>query len=340
MTLKQMFYVLFLIYYLPQNEGVFCGQGLCDCLMDIYTIDCTDRNLDKLPEFQTIYKESTETLFLDNNNIKFISFDRKKWVSLETVHVKNNPISCTNVDDLTERGIFVVYNNCLKRPNSTTLISFTNTTENALNVSDLNTRIRKSFSTSRPTGNLPTIRRRTSPSRTPGIINRSWHVTRKPTTAQEITRTMGLSTRKFRRSSPFLQSTTKLGTSVTERRLTKPRENVTPQLLPSTFMGGRGVVGYTSQSSVVSLVLIIIGCSLVVLVATAITIWKLKGKCRKCMERKRRRNRRMYRRREETLELEEVVCKAEGPSVIGSATLRRRSRSPTPSVENLLPKRD
>ena len=86
-----MFCVLILIYALPQSEGKFCRQGLCDCFMDIYTIDCTNRNLDKLPKFQTIYEESTEILFLDNNIIRFVSIDKMKWASLETVYIKKQP---------------------------------------------------------------------------------------------------------------------------------------------------------------------------------------------------------------------------------------------------------
>ena len=75
-------------------------------------VDCSDRHLDDIPNFDPLITRSTVTIYLRNNFIQHPQINKTLWISLKTMYLENNPVYCEYIQSLEVQNITVVYSNC------------------------------------------------------------------------------------------------------------------------------------------------------------------------------------------------------------------------------------
>ena len=82
-----------------------CGTpAVCNCINDLRWVDCSNRDLEEIPDFPRFVYLSTVRLFLNGNGLSSIPSDEywMKWKSLETVDFSSNPV-CQDAEVVSAR---------------------------------------------------------------------------------------------------------------------------------------------------------------------------------------------------------------------------------------------
>ena len=101
--------VLALLWLVQPAKAVRCG-GVCDCDYDFGTVDCQNKGLRYVPDFDDINPRTYDELNLKHNRITFLDFAKLKDFRL--INVLDNPINCghglMNVESLSAYNIVLI----------------------------------------------------------------------------------------------------------------------------------------------------------------------------------------------------------------------------------------